>query len=115
MRPFSYSWTKAAFTARESPGSIVNRSRDQSHEAPAMRSWERIRWPLWRIQSQNISSNAGRPMSSRVLPSAASWLMSTALVAMAAWSVPGSQSDGTPRMRCQRIIRSWNVTKATCP
>ena len=56
---------------------------------------------------QTRSTNASRPSSLRDVPSSTSCFSTTFCVAMPAWSYPGCQSVSKPRIRCQRISRSW--------
>ena len=61
------------------------------------------------------ATNASRPRSSLVLPSAASWRSTTYWVAMPAWSVPGTQRAFRPSIRFHRIRMSWMVLSRACP
>ena len=109
MSPSRYRVTKTRRTACESVSSSVNRSRDQSTDEPSLRIWLVIVPWLSRTHSQTRASNASRPRSWRVRPSAASCFSTTFCVAMPAWSVPGSQSTSNPRIRFQRATMSGSV------
>ena len=61
------------------------------------------------------SRKRSRPSSCRVSPSSASSRSTMSWVAMPAWSVPGSQRALRPRIRCQRVKRSWSVDCSACP
>ena len=109
MRPSSWSRTNVSTTARESPSSIVKRSRVQSPDAPSRRICRVIAPPDSSFHDQTRSTNASRPMSWRDVPSALSCCSTTICVAMPAWSVPTCQSVSSPRIRCQRTITSISV------
>ena len=63
--------------------------------------------PVSRRHSQTRSTNASRPTSIRVVPSARSCFSITACTAIDAWSVPQIHSVLRPRIRCNRISVSW--------
>ena len=115
MSPSSCSLMKLSSTASLSPSSSVNRSRDQSHDAPSRRICPAMRPPYSSFHSHVLFSNASRPMPSRVKPSASSARSTTSCVAMPAWSEPGSHSVGRPRMRATRAITSCRVTNMAWP
>ena len=71
--------------------------------------------PVFRTYSHVRATNASRPRSKRVLPSAASRFSTTFCVAMPAWSVPGSHSAARPRIRSKRISTSWITLFSACP
>ena len=61
-----------------------------------------MREPTSTYQAWTSFSKAARPSCSLVLPSAVRRFSSTFWVAMAAWSVPGSQRTSNPRIRLYR-------------
>ena len=61
------------------------------------------------------ATNASRPRSSLVLPSAASWRSTTTWVAMPAWSVPGCQRVSKPSIRFIRMSTSCRVKVKAWP
>ncbi len=96
-------------TARDSPGSRVNRSRDQSTEMPRAFIWA-VMWACdFSFQAQTSRRKVSRPRSWRVTPFFASSRSTTIWVAIPAWSVPGSHSVLHPLIRFQRIKISWIV------
>ena len=99
MRPFSYRRLNTSVTALEQPSSMVKRSRLQSQLLPMRRVWRTMRPPYSFFQAHARSRKPSRPTSSLVRPSLriASTIFTS--VAMEAWSVPGSQSVGSPFMR----------------
>src|SRR3954451_3864806 len=56
---------------------------------------------------QTRSTNASRPISSRLVPSATSCFSTCTCVAMPAWSVPKIHFVRRPFIRCTRTIASW--------
>ncbi len=115
IRPLSYSSTKTLRTAALSPSSIVNRSRDQSQDAPRRLSWLTMVPPDSSFHSQTLATKSSRPMSARLTPCSASCRSTTICVAMPAWSVPGCHSVSKPRIRCQRTRMSWSVLFSAWP
>ena len=67
------------------------------------------------FQRHTRSTNASRPRSCFVLPSAVSWRSTTYCVAMPAWSVPGTQRVLKPSMRFIRTSTSWRVLLSAWP
>jgi hypothetical protein len=59
--------------------------------------------------------NRSRPRSWRVSPSFASSFSMTFCVAIPAWSSPGSQSVGSPCIRCHRTSASVIASSSPCP
>src|SRR5580698_7691012 len=106
MRPFSYSRTNASRTARDSPGSSVNRARVQSQLTPARFICSTIFPPYFSFHSQTRSSNFSRPRSCRVRFSVASCFSTMICVAIPAWSIPGTHSVTFPHILCQRTWAS---------
>ena len=51
----------------------------------------------------------------RSVPSLASWRSTIICVAMPAWSVPGTQREVSPHMRCQRVRMSISVWLSMWP
>ena len=94
---------------------MVKRSRDQSQDAPRRLSCRMMVPPDSSFQRQTRSTNASRPRSSLVLPSAASWRSTTTWVAMPAWSVPGTHSALKPSMGFIRISTSCSVLFSAWP
>ena len=70
-----------------------------SNDAPSTRNWVMMVAPRVRYHSSTSSSKASRPISSFEVPSRASCFSITFWVAIAAWSVPGSQSTSYPVIR----------------
>ena len=64
---------------------------------------------------QTRSTNASRPIASRVVPSERSSRSTCVWVAMPAWSVPRIQRVRRPRMRASRISVSWIAPLSACP
>ncbi len=64
---------------------------------------------------QTRSTNASRPMPSRVEPSRLSSFSTCVCVAMPAWSVPRIQRTRRPRMRLKRISVSWTEPLSAWP
>ena len=71
---------------------MVKRRRERSSEAPSSRYCSMMVAPTVSYHWSTRRLNASRPSSSLLVPSWASWRSITFWVAMAAWSVPGSQS-----------------------
>ena len=115
MSPFSYRPTKASRTACDNPSSSVNRSRDQSHEAPSRIICFLIVPPDSAFHCHTRRSNSSRPSMCRSRCSSASLRSTTICVAMPAWSVPGSQRVTRPHMRFQRVVTSISVCSSMCP
>jgi hypothetical protein len=59
--------------------------------------------------------NSSRPTPWRVLPSFASSRSTITCVEIPAWSVPGTHSAASPRMRCQRTSVSSIVAVSAWP
>jgi hypothetical protein len=93
---------------------MVKRLRDQSALKPSRRIWLRMVLPVVSYQSATSRSQASLPIASLVVFFFASCFSSTFWVAIAAWSVPGTQSTESPSIRCQRTSTSWRVYIA-CP
>mmetsp|Transcript_8051 Transcript_8051/g.30171 ORF Transcript_8051/g.30171 Transcript_8051/m.30171 type:complete len:227 (+) Transcript_8051:2536-3216(+) len=105
----------ASRTASERPSSSVNRSLDQSQEAPNRLIWLLIRPPYSFFHAHVLSSNFSLPRPSRVNPSLSKARSTTSCVAIPAWSEPGSHRVGRPRMRATRAMTSCRVTNMACP
>src|SRR6266480_7315098 len=93
---------------------MVKRLRDQSAEKPSRRICPRMVWPVVSYHWFTRRSQASRPIASLLVPFLANCFSRTFCVAMAAWSVPGTQSAASPSIRCQRIRTSCKVYIA-CP
>ena len=116
MSPSSCSRTKTSRTARESPSSIVKRSRSQSSEAPSALCCSPMRLPYFSFHAQTRFRNSSRPRSWRLFFSVFLSSFSTIIwVAMPAWSVPGSQSVLKPLIFFQRMSTSWSVAVRAWP
>ena len=70
-----------------------------SSDAPSSRNCSTMVAPTLRYHSSTSSSKAALPISSLVVPCWPSCFSITFWVAMAAWSVPGSQSTSWPVIR----------------
>ena len=86
-------------TTAERSSSIVKYSCDQSTLAPMRRIWFVIVAPDCAFQSQTFATKFLRPRSWRLTFCASNWRSTTICVAMPAWSVPGTHSVLSPRMR----------------
>ena len=116
MMPASWKRQNASTTAREHIASIVKRSRDQSTLEPSVRIWWQMCEPNFAFHSHTRSRNLSRPRSWRVRRSSFLSIFSTTdCVAMPAWSVPGTYSVVSPRMRCQRVSVSSIAAVSACP
>ena len=71
--------------------------------------------PYVRVHSHVRSTNASRPISSRLVPSASSAFSTWVWVAMPAWSVPRIHFTRWPRIRCIRISASCIVLLSAWP
>ena len=89
MRPSSCRRTNTSVTARDSCGSSVKRSRDQSTDSPSRRICALMVPPDCAFHCQTRSRKASRVRSVRRTPCAFSCRSTTICVAMPAWSVPG--------------------------
>ena len=115
-RPSECSLKNAAFTAAVSWSSIVNAWRDQSGDAPTRRNCSQIFPPYVFTHACTSPTNASRPRSCRDTPRSRARVFSTTVcVAIPAWSVPGTQSVGRPRMRCHRTTASSMAAMSAWP
>ena len=71
--------------------------------------------PYCSRQAHTRSTNASRPSSSRLVPSATSARSTWVWVAIPAWSVPRIHFVRTPRMRWWRIRQSWIESLSAWP
>ena len=71
--------------------------------------------PYCSRQRHTRSTNASRPISSRLVPSDFSSRSTCVCVAMPAWSVPRIHFVRLPRMRAKRISVSWIDPLSACP
>ncbi len=71
--------------------------------------------PYRRVHSHVRSTNASRPICSRLVPSAFSAFSTCVCVAMPAWSVPRIHFVRLPRMRLRRISASCIVLLSAWP
>ena len=94
---------------------MVKRSRDQSTLSPRRAICARIAPPCSAFHCQVRSTNASRPSSRRLVPSAARAFSTSAWTAIEAWSVPGSQRVSKPCMRLRRTTMSISVCSNACP
>src|ERR1700733_1851871 len=94
---------------------MVKYSRLQSTLVPSRFIWSRIAPPYRLFPSPTRFTNASRPISCRVLPSAVSARSTSICVAIPAWSVPGTHSAVSPNILCQRIIMSDSACSNMCP
>ena len=85
MRPSSCNRTNTSVTARDSSGSMVNLSRDQSANLPSRRIWRQVMvLPDSAFHFQTRSTKASRPRSETMFALGRNWRSTTICVAMPA-------------------------------